>query len=112
MKLNVQENENPGAIVGYGNQRAVRVSYDGRTPGLTIRMAGDEALLVRLRNLLGQNMGSTYFVPYPDPIALPSGLTVDQVNATAQKLGNFRVDYCPGKHTNGVQSIHGAQGSL
>ena len=106
LNLNVQENENPGAIVGYGNQSAVLFSYNGSTPGPTIRMAGDETLLVRLRNLLGQNMGSTYFGPYPDPNALPSGLTVDQVNAKAEKLGNFRVDYCLGEHTNGVHSNH------
>src|SRR4051794_40843919 len=42
LDLNVTENENPGAIVGFGNETAVLFSYGGGTPGPTIRMRGDE----------------------------------------------------------------------
>src|SRR5680860_1763415 len=69
LELNVVENENPGAIVGFGNPNAVLFSYNGSTPGPTIRMRGDEILLLRLRNLLGPNLGVSYVGPYPDPKA-------------------------------------------
>src|SRR5215217_855063 len=59
LDLNVTENENPGAIVGFGNQTAVLFSYGGGTPGPTIRMRGDEVLLVTLRNMLQQNFGAS-----------------------------------------------------
>ncbi len=106
LDLNVIENENPGPIVGFGNPTAVLFSYNGATPGPTIRMRGDETLLVRLRNLLGLNDGITYVGPYPDPAALPKNVSVDQVNAKAEHLGNVHHDYCLGEHTNGVHSAH------
>lgn len=77
---NVIENENPGVIVGFGKPSAVLFSYNGGTPGPTIRMRGDEVLLVILRNLLGQDNGTTPFGPYPDMAGIPSYLTLDQVN--------------------------------
>lgn len=104
LTLNVVENENPGAIVGLGNPSAVLFSYNGATPGPTIRMKGDETLYVRLRNMLGQNYGNTFIGPFPDPAALPSNLPADQVEAKARALGNERTDFCLGEHTNGVHS--------
>lgn len=106
LTLNVVENENPGEIVGFGNPSAVLFSYNGATPGPTIRMRGDETLLIRLRNLLGQNFGTTHVGPYPDPnpAALPNGVTPDQVNSKSEQLGNTHKDYCLGEHTNGVHS--------
>ncbi|HEX2280335.1 MAG TPA: hypothetical protein VHG52_01110, partial [Thermomicrobiales bacterium] len=108
LDLNVVENENPGAIVGFGNQTAVLFSYGGGTPGPTIRMRGDEVLLVTLRNMLGQNFGASPVGPYPDPISyeLPANVTIDQVNAKARQLGLIRDDICLGEHTNGFHSIH------
>lgn len=104
LALNVVENENPGAIVGLGNPGEVLFSYNGATPGPTIRMKGDETLRVRLRNMLGQNYGTTYVGPFPDPGALPSSLPSGQVEAKARDLGNARSDFCLGEHTNGVHS--------
>jgi FtsP/CotA-like multicopper oxidase with cupredoxin domain len=108
LDLNVTENENPGAIVGFGNQTAVLFSYGGGTPGPTIRMRGDEVLLVTLRNMLEQNFGASPLGPYPDPASfeLPPYLTTDQVNAKARQLGQIRTDVCLGEHTNGIHSIH------
>ena len=106
LDLNVVENENPGAIVGFGNETAVLFSYGGGTPGPTIRMRGDEVLLVTLRNLLGPDLGMTTFGPYPAPEELPKYVTIDQVNAKARQLGLIQDDYCLGEHTNGVHSIH------
>ena len=106
LDLNVVENENPGAIVGFGNQTAVLFSYGGGTPGPTIRMRGDEVLLVTLRNVLGQDFGTTPFGPYPAPEELPKNVTIDQVNAKARQHGLIQDDFCLGEHTNGVHSIH------
>ena len=108
LQLNIVENENPGPIVGFGNQSAVLFSYNGATPGPTIRMRGDEILYVRLRNLLGENFGTTFVGPYPDPAALPGPdvamVSQEEADAKATALGNARVDYCLGEHTNGVHS--------
>ena len=104
LDLNVVENENPGETVGFGNPSAVLFSYNGATPGPTIRMRGDETLLVKLRNLLGQNFGTTFVGPYPDVNALPDVVTTDVVNDKARQLGNVRQDFCLGEHTNGIHS--------
>jgi len=104
LELNVVENENPGDIVGFGNPSAILFSYNGATPGPTIRMRGDEMLLLRLRNMLGLNYGSTYVGPYPDPKELPSSVNPQQVNQKAQDHGQFHPDYCLGEHTNGTHA--------
>ena len=104
LELNVVENENPGDIVGYGNPSAILFSYNGATPGPTIRMRGDEILLARLRNMLGLNHGSTYVGPYPDLKELPKNIDPAAVNKKAESLGNFHHDYCLGEHTNGTHA--------
>lgn len=70
LDLNVVENQDPGINVGLGNPGSVIFSYGSNTPGPTIRMTGDEILYVRLRNLLGQNEGTTAIGPNPDAGAL------------------------------------------
>src|SRR5680860_4160 len=104
LELNVVENENPGPIVGFGNASAVLFSYNGATPGPTIRMRGDETLSIRLRNLLGQNFGATHIGPYPDPPGLPPWVSAADVMAKSEQLGLLRSDFCLGEHTNGVHS--------
>ena len=104
LDLNVVENENPGGPVGLGNPSDLLFSYGGQTPGPTVRMRGDETLLVKLRNLLGEDFGTSYVHEYPDPLALVPGLTLDQVNEKAEK--NKRRDLCLGEHTNGQHSAH------
>ncbi len=104
LEMNVVENQSPGDIVGYGNPSAILFSYNGATPGPTIRMRGDETLLLRLRNLLGANEGTTYVGPYPDPNELPDNIDLATVNEKAQALGNFHHDYCLGEHTNGTHA--------
>jgi hypothetical protein len=79
LDLNVTEIENPGAIVGFGNETAVLFSHGGGTPGPTIRMRGNEVLLATLRSSLGQDFGTTPVGPYP---------RLDQAGAWSQSL-NF-----------------------
>ena len=104
LELNVVELENPGFVVGYGNPSAILFSYGGATPGPTIRMKGDETLFVRLRNLLGQDYGTTTVGPYPDPKALPPWVNPSDVEAKAKEMGLIRHDFCIGEHVNGVHS--------
>ncbi len=109
--LNVVENQNPGAVIGFGNPKNALFSYGGTTPGPTIRMRGDEILGVTLRNLLGPDLGETYVGPYPDANELTGyvdgrKLTVPVAQELAQALGNRRFDYCLGEHTNGQHTIH------
>lgn len=59
-----------------------------------------------LRNLPGQDYGTTPFGPYPDMAALPANLTLAQVNAKAQRQEQIQSDFCLGEHTNGVHTIH------
>lgn len=104
LDLNVVENENPGVAVGFGNPGSVLFNYGGQTPGPTIRMKGDEILHVKLRNLLGQDFGTTPVGPYPDTVTLPPGLTPQEVQEKAQRRGQIQEDFCLGEHTNGVHS--------
>ncbi len=108
LHLNVVENENPGAIVGFGNPSAVLFSYNGATPGPTIRMEGNETLFVRLRNLLDEDIGTTFVGPFLDPAggAIPDYFDADAAQKKASDQGQKRSDYCLGEHTNGVHSIH------
>lgn len=109
--LNVIENQNPGAVIGFGNPNHVLFSYGGSTPGPTIRMSGDEILAVTLRNVLGPDQGITYVGPYPDPGGITGyfgGSPLDTATAQrlATELGNKRHDFCLGEHTNGIHTVH------
>ena len=100
--MNVVENTTPIAGIGTGfeNIRPVLFSYNGISPGPTVRMQGDEILYLKLRNLLGLNAGSTITGPYPDPNGLPPGVPPEQVPAPEPQP-----DWCLGEHTNGVHSV-------
>ena len=109
LHLNVVENENPGRVIGAGDPAGVLFSYGGQTPGPTIRVRGNEDILVKLRNMLGPDGGITYVGPYPDPgpnnAELKAlNLTLDEVQDKSADLGNRRHDFCLGEHTNGVHS--------
>ena len=129
LQLNVVENQNPGPIIGFGNPDAQLFSYNGQTPGPTIRMRGDETLKVKLRNHLGLNAGSTAIGPNPDPATLTPDLKaavceyVKGSPGTPTELAAFkpqlhpdavhaiigndvREDFCLGEHTNGLHAAH------
>ena len=108
LQLNVVESQNPTNIVGLGNPGAIIFSYGGQTPGPTIRMRGDQTLLIKLRNLLKEDLGSTFVKHYPDPAQgnRPPGLTQNEIDETARALGYEREDWCLGEHVNGVHSAH------
>ena len=127
LHLNVIENETPGTAVGFGNDSRILFSYNGATPGPTIRMRGDETLRLKLRNLLGEDLGKTPVGPSPDLVDLPPSLSAEVLERApgCQSLSacpdaayqpyqgqpplipaDVRDDWCLGEHTNGVHSNH------
>jgi len=65
--LNVVGNPNPPRAVSPGNRFTPLYSFNGSSPGPTIRVRGDERLRVTVRNHLGPNLGRVPKGPCPDP---------------------------------------------
>ena len=66
--LNVVSNPGPPRAVSPGNRFAPLYSFNGSSPGPTIRVRGDERLRVIVRNHLGPNLGRVPKGPCPDPL--------------------------------------------
>ncbi len=73
LELNVIEKQNPGASPSPGNPTPVLFSFNGTSPGPTIRVRSDGTLRVKVRNLLGLNKAETQVGPAPDPVDIPPG---------------------------------------
>ncbi len=67
LTLNVVGNAHPPHGTSPGNRFTPLYSFNGASPGPTIRMRGDERLKVTVRNLLGPNMSRVPMGPCPDP---------------------------------------------
>jgi FtsP/CotA-like multicopper oxidase with cupredoxin domain len=65
--LNVVSNPSPPRAISPGNRFAPLYSFNGSSPGPTIRVRGDERLRVIVRNHLGPNLGRVPKGPCPDP---------------------------------------------
>jgi hypothetical protein len=59
LELNVVENQNPGALPSPGNPTPALFSFNGISPGPTIRVRSDGTLRVKVRNMLGLNQQTT-----------------------------------------------------
>jgi FtsP/CotA-like multicopper oxidase with cupredoxin domain len=71
LELNVVGNQSPGPSPSPGNPNPSLFSYNGISPGPTVRVRNDGELLVRVRNLLGMNHGEVPVGPVPDFFDLP-----------------------------------------
>ncbi len=97
-------------------------SWNGVTPGPTIRMRGDQTLRLKLYNQLGPDDGVTPVGPNPDP-QRGSGPYPGLEGSSIKKefvagRGNIygtgdclipadvREDWCLGEHVNGVHTVH------
>ena len=74
LDLNVIRNQNPGRSPSPGNPAGTLFSFNGVSPGPTIRVKSDGDLRVRVRNTLGLNEGQTQVGPAPDPFEFPPDL--------------------------------------
>ncbi|MFV2007981.1 MAG: hypothetical protein ACC667_11060, partial [Longimicrobiales bacterium] len=70
LELNVVENQNPGASPSPGNPTPALFSYNGMSPGPTVRVRSDGTLRVKVRNMLGLNRQDTQVGPAPDSLEL------------------------------------------
>ena len=71
LDLNVVENQNPGNSSSPGNPTPTLFSYNGTSPGPTVRMRNDGVLRIKVRNTLGLNMQQIQVGPSPDPFEFP-----------------------------------------
>lgn len=78
LELNVVQNQNPGVSPSPGNPTPAIFSFNGSSPGPTVRVRADGSLRVKVRNTLGLNHQDTQVGPYPDP--------VDVTPATREKV--------------------------
>ena len=125
LHLNVIEHQTPSTIVGLGNPNAALFSYNGATPGPTIRMKGDETLRVKLFNHLGLNQGYTPIGLDTDPAYYITKITGQDCDGPiTTKLGfpcdfkkdgsvdpkcttyKYKKDWELGEHVNGIHAIH------
>ena len=70
LALNVVGNAHPPRATSPGNRFAPLYSFNGSSPGPTIRMRGDETLRIALRNLLPGNLGQVPKGAAPDPFEI------------------------------------------
>ena len=66
LELNLVENQNLGNSPSPGNPTPALFSYNGTSPGPTVRVRSDGTLLVKVRNTLGLNENQTPVGPTPD----------------------------------------------
>jgi FtsP/CotA-like multicopper oxidase with cupredoxin domain len=71
LDLNVIQNQNPGASPSPGNPAPLIFSYNGSSPGPTVRVRNDGTLHIRVRNTLDLNRQQTQVGPAPDPVEFP-----------------------------------------
>ena len=68
LELNVVASQNPGMAPSPGNPAPSLFSYNGSSPGPTVRVRMDGEVRFRVRNMLGLDRRDTPVGPYPDPI--------------------------------------------
>jgi FtsP/CotA-like multicopper oxidase with cupredoxin domain len=80
LDLNVVRSQNPGLSPSPGNPAPVIFSYNGASPGPTVRVRSDGKLLVRVRNTLELNEGDKAIGPCPEPFDLTPTLNEEICN--------------------------------
>jgi FtsP/CotA-like multicopper oxidase with cupredoxin domain len=70
LDLNVVLSQNPGLSPSPGNPGPMLFSFNGTSPGPTIRVRNDGVLKIKIRNTLGLNEALTHVGPSPDPVDL------------------------------------------
>ena len=71
LALQIVGNRHVPRAVSPGNRFTPLFSFNGASPGPTIRTRGDAVLRVKLRNMLGPNHGRVPKGPTPDPFEIP-----------------------------------------
>jgi FtsP/CotA-like multicopper oxidase with cupredoxin domain len=87
LDLNVIRNQNPGRSPSPGNPAGTLFSFNGVSPGPTIRVKSDGELRIRVRNTLGLNVNETQVGPAPDPFELPPDLRDKVCTLVEEQIG-------------------------
>jgi FtsP/CotA-like multicopper oxidase with cupredoxin domain len=129
LELNVVGTQSPGPSPSPGNPNPALFSFNGISPGPTVRVRNDGELLVRVRNLLGLNHGVVPVGPVPDFFDLPPDIEQEICSLAGQppagdngrpscRAQNFPVEaqkvtrhderdnWDIGGHINGIHAAH------
>lgn len=77
LDLNVVRNQNPGPSPSPGNAASSIFSFNGTSPGPTIRVKQDGTLRLRVRNTMGLNDGEHMVGPAPDMVEFPEAFRME-----------------------------------
>jgi FtsP/CotA-like multicopper oxidase with cupredoxin domain len=86
LDLNVSRNQSPGASTSPGNPTPAIFSYNGTSPGPTIRVRQDATLKLRVRNLMGLNEGEHPVGPAPDMFEFVDDVRMDICSLVAEQV--------------------------
>ena len=85
--LNLVGNPNPPRAVSPGNRFTPLYSFNGTSPGPTIRMRATDHLKITLRNHLPANLGKVPIGPAPDPVEQKPAILEAALCAINKELG-------------------------
>ena len=92
LELNVVANQSPGESTSPGNPRPSLFSYNGSSPGPTVRVRADGEVRFRVRNILGRDEAQTPVGPYPDPIDITPDTRREVCALAEEQVSGFEPD--------------------
>ncbi|MDX1381987.1 MAG: twin-arginine translocation signal domain-containing protein, partial [Xanthomonadales bacterium] len=87
LDLSVVRGQNPGPPMSSGMETSSLFSFNGISPGPTVRMRGDGELKVHLRNTLGLNAAEVPVGPCPDLFEITPAMRLDLCARANRQLG-------------------------
>lgn len=91
LELNVVGNQSPGHSTSPGNPTPSLFSYNGSSPGPTVRVRGDGEVRFRVRNVLGLDEANTPVGPYPDPIDITPDTRREVCALVDEQVSDFEI---------------------
>lgn len=92
LELNVVANQSPGHSPSPGNPTPALFSYNGSSPGPTVRVRSDGEVRFRVRNVLGLDEAQTPVGPYPDPIDITPATRRKVCALVEEQVSGFEAD--------------------
>ena len=89
LELNVVANQSPGHSPSPGNPAPALFSYNGASPGPTVRVRSDGEVRFRVRNVLGLDQANTPVGPYPDPVDITPSMRRKVCELVDEQVSGF-----------------------